>query len=78
MSGNAKGTDFWSGGDTWVGEEGPEIVRLPRGSQIIPNDKAMSKGGITQNITINSPAALSPSETARQNRIAMQQFALQF
>lgn len=39
---NAAGTDFWQGGDTWVGEKGPEIVRLPRGSQIIPNDKSMA------------------------------------
>ena len=38
---NAKGTDFWRGGETWVGEEGPEIVNLPRGSQVIPNDKSM-------------------------------------
>ena len=47
---NAAGTDFWRGGDTWVGEEGPEIVNLPRGSQVIPNDKsmAMTKGnGLT-------------------------------
>lgn len=36
---NAKGTDFWKGGPTWVGEEGPELLNLPRGSQIIPNDK---------------------------------------
>ena len=38
---NAAGTDFWQGGETWVGEEGPEIVNLPRGSQVIPNDKSM-------------------------------------
>ena len=80
---NAAGTDFWQGGDTWVGEEGPEIVNLPRGSQVIPHDESMARAngsgsGITQNITINSPTALSPSEVARQTRIAMQQFALQF
>ena len=76
---NAAGTDFWRGGTTWVGEKGPELVNLPRGSQVIPNDEsmAMAKGGITQNITINSPIALSPSETARQLRYAQQQFALQ-
>lgn len=34
--------------------------------------------GITQRITINSPVALSPSETVRQLRIAMQQLALQY
>ena len=33
---NASGTDSWSGGSTWVGEEGPELVSLPRGSSITP------------------------------------------
>lgn len=36
---NAQGTDYWRGGLTWVGEEGPELLNLPRGSQIIPNNK---------------------------------------
>jgi phage-related minor tail protein len=31
---------------------------------------------VTQNITINSPSPISPSETARQNRLVLQQFAL--
>jgi hypothetical protein len=39
-----------------------------------------STGGteITQNVSIYSPTALSPSETARQNKIALQELALQF
>lgn len=35
----AKGTDFHKGGPAIVGEEGPEIINLPRGSQVIPNDE---------------------------------------
>ena len=31
---NADGTDYWPGGLTWVGERGPEIVELPRGSKV--------------------------------------------
>src|SRR3546814_14104595 len=27
---NAKGTPYWKGGMTWVGERGPELVDLPR------------------------------------------------
>lgn len=34
---NAMGTDFFEGGRTWVGEHGPEIVELPRGSRIYNN-----------------------------------------
>jgi hypothetical protein len=41
----AGGTDDWSGGPTWVGEQGPEILNLPRGSQITPNNVATKGGG---------------------------------
>lgn len=37
--GFAQGTDFAPGGLALVGEKGPELVNLPRGSQVIPNDK---------------------------------------
>lgn len=37
---NARGTDFWSGGWTWVGEEGPELIRAPRGAQIADADRS--------------------------------------
>ena len=40
--GNAEGTDFWRGGPTWVGEKGPELLNLPRGSQIIPHDRSVA------------------------------------
>ena len=43
--GNAAGTDSWSGGSTWVGEQGPEVVNLPRGSQVIPNDALQANSG---------------------------------
>lgn len=38
---NARGTGYFRGGRTWVGEEGPELVELPRGSRI--HDAARSK-----------------------------------
>jgi hypothetical protein len=31
---NANGTSNWRGGLTWVGERGPELVNLPKGSQV--------------------------------------------
>ncbi|TYS67058.1 hypothetical protein FZC76_16160 [Sutcliffiella horikoshii] len=39
---NAKGTRNWRGGLSWVGEEGPELLHLPRGSKVIPNEDSMS------------------------------------
>jgi len=35
---NAAGTNNWRGGETWVGERGPELVNLPRGSQVASNE----------------------------------------
>lgn len=50
---NAAGDNNWHGGLTWVGEEGPELVNLPRGSRILPNKESVSLtsnafGGVVQ------------------------------
>lgn len=62
----AGGTDFAAGGATLVGEQGPEIVNLPRGSQVVPNyaigDTMAAGGGAT--INIYSPVAVDPSEAS--------------
>ena len=50
---NARGTDFWRGGPTWVGEEGPEIVVPPEGSRILSNAESQRAGGGTYNIVQN-------------------------
>lgn len=31
---NARGTSYWRGGLSWVGEEGPELVDIPTGSKV--------------------------------------------
>lgn len=52
----AKGTNFAPGGLSLVGEQGPELVNLPRGSQVIPNHQlgqAMG-GGDTQQVHVTS------------------------
>lgn len=41
MPKNAKGTKYWKGGTTWVGENGPELVNLPKGSEILSSDKSI-------------------------------------
>jgi hypothetical protein len=43
----ASGTNFASGGISLVGERGPELVNLPRGSQVTPNS---ALGGIVINV----------------------------
>lgn len=44
IPGFAAGTDSAPGGLAWVGESGKELVNLPRGSQVIPNDIARQAG----------------------------------
>lgn len=39
---NAMGTNNWSGGLTWVGEKGPELVNLQKGAGVIPNHELRS------------------------------------
>lgn len=41
----AGGTNFHPGGLAIVGEKGPELVNLPRGSQVIPNTELPMMGG---------------------------------
>lgn len=49
----ASGTDFHYGGRALVGEEGPEIVDLPRGSKVYNNARS------TAMMQMNTPAAIS-------------------
>jgi phage-related tail protein len=45
VRGHASGTQYHSGGLAWVGERGRELVRLPGGSQVIPNRDLKGMGG---------------------------------
>lgn len=52
---NAGGTENWRGGLTWVGEAGPELVSLPRGSQIYnAQESEQITAGDTFYITIDA------------------------
>ena len=73
---NARGTPFFEGGETWVGEDGPELVQLPTGSRIIPNRQSRSPSGDTYNITVNAKADDIDSiqkliNLAKKERLAM-------
>jgi hypothetical protein len=54
---NAKGTDFFGGGLSLIGENGPELVGMPRGAQVVPNNllrnafTAPSNGGPSNSVT---------------------------
>lgn len=48
----AEGTSFAPGGPALVGEKGPELVYLPRGSQVVPNQD-INRGAATTNLVVN-------------------------
>lgn len=52
IPGYAGGTGFHPGGLAMVGERGPELVNMPRGSSVTPNNK-LSGGGNTYHISGN-------------------------
>lgn len=79
----AHGTNYHPGGLAWVGEQGPELVELPRGSKVHTNQKSMelvgkSGGDIYQEIHIHSPEPLNPSEIARRNLQVSRQLAMEW
>lgn len=51
---NATGTPYWRGGQTVVGEHGPEVVDLPKGSKVYTNQqsKGMSSAPVI-NLSLN-------------------------
>lgn len=69
IPGMADGGTVARSGLSWVGERGPELLRLPQGAQVIPNGPSMAMaanqngGDIIINNVINVPAGTSP-ETA--------------
>lgn len=76
----ANGTDSAVGGLAVVGERGRELVKLPRGAQVLDNydtEKALGNS-YNQYLTINSPTPLSPYEIARKTKQASQQAALEW
>jgi phage-related minor tail protein len=66
VPGFANGTQYAPGGMALVGERGPELVNLPRGSQVIPNHKMRggSSGGI--NITVDARGSNDPAAVRAQ------------
>lgn len=60
----AEGTDFAPGGPAIVGEEGPELVNLPRGSQVIPADKTRNIMSAAQHASGGHDGASLPTPTA--------------
>lgn len=66
----ASGTNFAPGGVSLVGERGPELVNLPRGSQVVPNHRLSGGGSTSIVINNNTPSQIQAREVVdgRGNR----------
>lgn len=60
---NATGTNYFQGGRTLVGERGPELVTLPRGTKIDPANDTRNKIGQSQTIVVQ-PGAINISASS--------------
>ena len=51
-----------------VGEQGPELVNLPRGASVIPSipSRKMMGGGTTVNIQVQAGLVSSPDQVGQQ------------
>jgi hypothetical protein len=82
LPGYAAGTNFAPGGLSMVGERGAELINLPRGAQVIPNDvlRGLSRagqGGVNRSFsqTLNLTIAAAPGMTSAEARRTGQQAA---
>lgn len=75
IPGFATGTNFAPGGLAIVGERGPELVNLPRGSQVVPNHELAGMGGQQ----VHKPTFVFPGITnAKEAREAAGQAARRY
>jgi len=68
------GTSYWGGGSAIVGEAGPELVNLPRGSAVYPNTSPQTQqhirhqGDVYNQRTYNVSGALAMAMAQEQER----------
>ena len=70
----ARGVENFSGGLALVGERGPELVNLPRGSDVIPNNQIAGLPNSTANTTININVGMMTGSAVEQREAAMRIF----
>lgn len=65
---NATGTAGFPGGWSWVGERGPELMKLPAGTQVMSNRASVAAAGSTVHLTVhvNAPVAADGARVGQQ------------
>ena len=70
----ARGVENFAGGLALVGERGPELVNLPSGSDVIPNNQIGGLSGSASNTTININVGMMTGSAIEQREAAMRIF----
>lgn len=70
---NAEGTNNWRGGLSVVGEKGPELIDIPRGSRILPNKESVQFAGQSRGETVynNYQQSVVQQTVASSNEAAL-------
>jgi hypothetical protein len=70
LAGLARGGTLTSSGLVMVGEQGPEVLQLPRGASVTPNIPArldnMAAGGTTIVVNVQAGLVSSPDQVGQQ------------
>lgn len=69
IPGQAEGGVTMRSGLSWVGEQGPELLNMPRGAQVIPLDRIASGGGNVTNISFTVTAGMGTDGAALGEQI---------
>jgi hypothetical protein len=74
VGGNAYGTSYWGGGPTWVGEDGPEIVNLPRGAQVVPSHQSANDNARGGGVHFHFPSVTNAREAREAGAQAAREY----
>jgi hypothetical protein len=72
IPGFAGGVNDFAGGLAMVGERGPELVNMPRGSSVTPNNRLSGMGGAT--VHVDARGSSNPAETEAAVHRAMTEY----
>ncbi len=74
IPGFATGVDNFGGGPAWVGENGPELLNLPRGASVTPNGKSMAAlGGNQYHFKVDARGSTDPAGTMAMVQMGIKQ-----
>jgi hypothetical protein len=77
IPGMATGGTVARPGLSWVGERGPELMRLPRGAQIIPHQQSMAMAANGNGSNDNRPVQLNVHVSGANGNAEIRQMALE-